>query len=637
METPRILIVEDDRIIARHLEHLLQKLGYRITASVSNGADAISSAHTTPPDLILMDIVLEGELDGIQTAEQIRHLANLPIIFLTAFADEAILQRARVTDPFGYVLKPFDERNLHATIEMALQKHRLELRLRETQDRYIAVVEQASEGILLIDPENYLVIEANLACLHMIGKEKLEIIGQPVYQIFGVHFEHFKREFEHLLSQGQIDHGAQHVRRPDGTDCILDINLAVITYSRQRMICGMVRDITERRRADEQTQRQMERLASLRLVEMSITGRHDLQGTLATLLEQITTQLKVDAASILLLSPDQVLCCAAHRGFKTLWIEKTALRFGEGYAGLAAQERRIVHASNLDNPYESQKFIPILLDEGFVSYFGLPLVVKDAVIGVLEVFQRSRLEPSVEWLEFLKILAGQAAIAIDNISLFDQQQAANRLLEIAYEATIEGWSRALELRDQETEGHTRRVSEMSVRLARSLGLSEQQVNQIRLGSLLHDIGKMGIPDSILLKPGPLTPEEWEKMRQHPLYAFRLLSPVEYLQPALEVAYCHHERWDGTGYPRRLAGADIPLLARIFAVIDVWDSLLNDRPYRARWDVQDVRRHILENSGSHFDPAVVQAFMQLDIWESSSPNAADRRPASLLPGYGATDT
>jgi len=234
------------------------------------------------------------------------------------------------------------------------------------------------------------------------------------------------------------------------------------------------------------------------------------------------------------------------------------------------------------------------------------------VKGVLEVFHRSRLEPNTEWLDFLEALAGRAAIAIDNASLFHDLQRSNTELALAYDTTLEGWSRALDLRDKETEGHTQRVAELTIRLASKMGVSEADLVHIRRGALLHDIGKMGIPDDILLKPGPLSDEEWVIMRRHPTYAFDLLSPIAFLHPALDIPHYHHEKWDGTGYPAGLKGEQIALAARIFAIVDVWDALRSDRPYRPAWPQERVREHIRSLSGIHFDPKVVEAFMEMEL-------------------------
>jgi putative nucleotidyltransferase with HDIG domain len=252
-----------------------------------------------------------------------------------------------------------------------------------------------------------------------------------------------------------------------------------------------------------------------------------------------------------------------------------------------------------------------LPEDKFVLYYGMPLIAKGHTVGVLEIFHRSPLDPDQQWLSFLETLAGQAAIAIDNARLFDSLQRSSAELTQAYEATIEGWSSALDLRDKETEGHTQRVTDMTLRLAGALGVEDEELAHIRRGALLHDIGKMGVPDAILRKPGSLDDEEWEIMHQHPIVAYKLLSPIAYLRPALDIPYFHHEKWDGTGYPHGLRNEQIPLAARIFAVVDVYDALTSDRPYRAAWSKEKTLEHIKSLSGAHFDPKVVEVFLQLE--------------------------
>jgi hypothetical protein len=196
----------------------------------------------------------------------------------------------------------------------------------------------------------------------------------------------------------------------------------------------------------------------------------------------------------------------------------------------------------------------------------------------------------------------------ENAELVRNLQKSNAQIRDAYETTLEGWSLALDLRDKETEGHTRRVTELTVRLARTIGLSEEELTQIHRGALLHDIGKLGVPDSILLKKGSLNEEEWKLMRQHPRYAYGMLYPITYLRDALDIPCHHHERWDGSGYPQGLVGEQIPLAARIFAVVDVYDALSYDRPYRKGWEKEKVLEYIKEQSGKHFDPQIVEIFL-----------------------------
>jgi putative nucleotidyltransferase with HDIG domain len=335
----------------------------------------------------------------------------------------------------------------------------------------------------------------------------------------------------------------------------------------------------------------------------------DLRVTLNLFLEHVTEQLRVDAAMVLLFNPVlQRLEFGAGRGFRGKGITRLHLRLGEDYAGIAALERHLVSIPNLkEQPFSRAHLTP---DEDFVAYYGVPLIAKGEIKGVLEVFHRAPLTPDSEWIDFLETLGGQAAIAIDDAQMFDNLQRANVDLALAYESTLEGWSRALDLRDEETEGHTQRVTEMSLQLARHLGITETDLLHIRRGALLHDIGKMGIPDKILLKPDKLTEAEWMVMRKHPEYAYQLLAPITYLKPALDIPYCHHEKWDGTGYPRGLKGEQIPLAARIFAVVDVWDALTSDRPYRPAWSADRAREYIRASAGSHFDPQVVEAFLTL---------------------------
>ena len=360
----------------------------------------------------------------------------------------------------------------------------------------------------------------------------------------------------------------------------------------------------------EQTLKQVERLKSLRTIDLAISSSLNLRISLKIVLEQITSQLKVDAASVLLLNPDtNRLELSAARGFRTNKINSTRIKPGEGFPGQVAIDKKIVFIKDLKSAEQRLVRPHILKEEEFTSYFGAPLISKGKVQGVLELFNRTPLKVDSEWFSFLDSLSWQTAIAVDNALLFENLQQLNIDLKSAYNATIEGWSRALDLRDKETEGHSLRVTELTLKLANIIGTEKDLLIDLKRGALLHDIGKMGVPDNILLKTGPLTDAEWHIMRQHPQHAYELLAPISYLEKALDIPYCHHEKWDGTGYPRKLKGEDIPISARIFAVVDVWDALTSDRPYRPAWSIEKALAYIRENSGSHFDPKVVEAFIK----------------------------
>ena len=367
----------------------------------------------------------------------------------------------------------------------------------------------------------------------------------------------------------------------------------------------------ENARLLEQTQSQLERLSALHDIDLVINSSLDLRVTLNILLDQVVEKLKVDAAAVLLLNPQtQLLQYAAGRGFRTRTIESYQLSLGEGISGQATMERHLVQALNLFEADENMAYLPLLQEENFLSFYSVPLIAKGQVKGVLDIFNRSLITPDQDWIYFLETLAGQAAIAIDNTTLLEDLQRSNIELTLAYDTTLEGWTRALDLRDQETEGHTQRVVEMTIRMAQLLGVADKDLIHIRRGALLHDIGKMGIPDSILLKPGPLNEEEWVFMRKHPVFAYNLLNPIAHLKPAIEIPYCHHEWWDGSGYPRGLKREEIPLSARIFSVVDVWDALTSDRPYRKAWSAKKTLEYIENQKGKQFDPQVVDLFLKL---------------------------
>ncbi len=359
----------------------------------------------------------------------------------------------------------------------------------------------------------------------------------------------------------------------------------------------------------EQTIRQLERLDTLHTIDLLISNTLDLQVMLKLLILQVIKQLGVDAVAILLLNKENNhLEYAAGDGFRSSNIKSTSVRIGVGYAGKAALERELTRVDGLDSIPEAFIRSELLREEKFVSYIGVPLISKAEIVGILEIFHRSPLTHDPEWLSFLETLGGQVAIAIENSTLFHSLQRSNYDLALAYDATIEGWSHALDLRDRDTEGHTVRVTEMTLKLSRLMGLSEEQLIHVKRGALMHDIGKMGVPDSILLKPAELTPAEWEVMRRHPQLAHDWLAPISFLQKALEIPYCHHEKWDGSGYPRGLKGEQIPLAARIFAVVDVWDALTSKRPYKGAWPEEKALEYISQISGTHLDPEVVSVFM-----------------------------
>jgi putative nucleotidyltransferase with HDIG domain len=355
--------------------------------------------------------------------------------------------------------------------------------------------------------------------------------------------------------------------------------------------------------------RRLARLEALRTIDNAIAASLDLRHTLSVFLDQLRHQLNVDAADILLFNPHELTYDYAFGiGMRTDGLSDIEVHADDDPIGMIVLNRHRVQIQDFQKEIKSDR-IKVFIAEGFVSYVGVPLIAKGQVRGVLEIFHRTPKKFDEEWIDFLESLAGQAAISIDNASLFDDLQRSNLELSLAYDATIEGWSHALDLRDEGTEGHTQRVTRLTLELANEMGINDETLTHIRRGAMLHDIGKMGIPDEILHKPDKLNDEELAAMRKHPGYAYEMLSKVRYLKPSLDIPYCHHEKWDGTGYPRGLKGEQIPLAARLFAVVDVWDALISDRPYRSAWSKEKAYEYIKEQSGKYFDPDIVKIFLK----------------------------
>jgi len=259
-------------------------------------------------------------------------------------------------------------------------------------------------------------------------------------------------------------------------------------------------------------------------------------------------------------------------------------------------------------PTQIKAFVkPLLSILGNPPGIFAPLIYEGKIKGMLNIVGPTLTEHDIP---AMRAFANQIAVALENARLVRNLQSANEQLENAYQKTLEGWVQALDLRDNETMGHTMRVAEETVRFANFLGISAEDIPHIRRGALLHDIGKLALPDNILRKPAPLSEAEWLVMRQHPLTAYQWLSAIDYLKPAIDIPYCHHEHWDSSGYVQGLGGKDIPYWARLFAVVDVWDAMRSDRPYRKAIPEKETLKYIKEQSGKLFEPAIVEAFLDL---------------------------
>lgn len=516
----------------------------------------------------------------------------------------------------------FDQRDVNiltyvsTQVANAIERKRAEDNIRTAETRYRTLVEQIPAIVYMASPEQYIGETYVSPQIEQLGFTQEEWISDPERWLKQLHpddrerilFEIEEAKEEHEVFQSEyrlFKRDGQIIWVHDETLHVLDENGGPV------LLHGIMLDITERKAAEERIKRQLDQLQALRMIDMTIAASTDLRLSLQTILKHTISQLEVDAADVLLLnSATHNLMYQEGIGFLTRGIEQSSVRAGEGFAGQVVQERRTITVKNIMSKTVQFPRKDLIRGEKFECYCGVPLIVKGQVKGVLEIFHRKPLNTDQEWINFLEALAGQTALAIDNATLFEGLRRSNIELVRAYESTLEGWSAALDLRDKETEGHTQRVTALAMQLAETMGISEKDQAHLRRGALLHDIGKMGVPDRILLKPDKLTDDEWEIMRQHPVFARDLLASIEYLRPAMDIPYCHHEKWNGTGYPNGLKGEEIPIAARIFAVTDIYDALTSDRPYRPAWTKKKALEYIESLSGTHHDPKIVAAFLSM---------------------------
>ncbi len=653
----KILIVEDVPSDAELAERELRRGGFDFKSRlVDTEKDFLDALTDFQPDLVISDYMMP-DFDGMKALKlALKYDPNLPLVILTGSMNEETAAECMKAGAADYVIKEHITRLPYA-VKGALDKKRvrraraeaelrLQQRLHELEVLYsvssnLRSAETLDEMIPLLLDETLSALQASDGeiWLYSTSNEELcfsysrgwfsELDGtflKPDEGIVGLVLSSGEAVISRELASDSRVKYSEEAPSGWGGACV-PIQSATETMGVMFVSVPLPREISSeevkllsslaemagmavhRLSLHEQTVRRLKHLQSLRAIDKAIMANLDLSITLDVLLEHIVNQLYVEAACVYLYRPLlKKLEFAAGRGFRSKAAEEISLHLGESCAGRAVLEKSSFCANSIEEAPD-KKCADILTKEGFSSCYSVPLVTRGEPKGVLVIFQRALFDIDSELAGFLQDLGNQAAIAIENASLLDELQQANLELSLAYDATIEGWARAMELRDYETEGHTRRVADLTMELAGEMGIPEQQQVHIRRGALLHDIGKMGIPDTILFKPGKLTEEEWDVMRRHPVMAYEMLADIDYLRTALNIPYCHHEKWDGSGYPRGRKGEEIPLEARIFTVVDVFDALTSDRPYRSAWSREKALEYIRREKGRHFDPRVADLFLK----------------------------
>ena len=476
-----------------------------------------------------------------------------------------------------------------------------------------------------LDPADWSAMQSPCHCIELLQLGKLDAA------IKIVECQQLKR----VTSPDYPYHSHASIPIRAGTMLLGNLNIvppsgSAITIENYRLFSSIGDQIgvaIERARLYEQAKEQRTREQQILLGHgQMLLGEHNLQTILDQTIKVVSDVLQVEYATLALVAPDgKMYSIRAGLGFPSKKIQETVEFQVSDNSAISKSIRTKMPVIIPDVNLEIRlKTYTADHDVKLTSLLIVPMLMGEEALGGIAVYSQSPRQWSEDEIRLLSLLANQTAIAIENTRLFEAEHTARKHAEVlhmqtiqqaqdltlAYETTIEGWSRALDLRDKETEEHTLRVTNLTLQLAQAFGVSDTELKHIRRGALLHDIGKMGIPDTILHKSGALSDEERAMMRQHPQLAYEMLSPIAYLLPALDIPYCHHEKWDGTGYPRGLTGGEIPLAARIFAVVDVFDALTSNRPYRPAWTTKKALEHIREQAGMHFDPQIVNAFLRL---------------------------
>ena len=478
------------------------------------------------------------------------------------------------------------------------ERKKIEKSIRESEAKFKALAQTAAAGIFINIEEKFLYV--NPMWCEIIGYSEEELLNTSVWSILNHgEGERIKQKYAELTSSGsEMIRFETSCSSKDGDTKWLDITAGFIDYQGSKATIGTVIDITFRKRREHD----LEVMAKL-----SDALRNDLtrDQVRTTILNELMDLLSIDGAVISTVEKEDELPNLVKAIGCWAEIDNQKLKSNEGLSGyIISTSKPYVNFEAAHDPYFAY---PEMLSN-LTTVAGVPLLAKGETIGSI-LIGSSRIIMDNE-LRLLKTIGDLAASAIHRSDLYEQTSVQASELKQAYDATLEGWAHALELRDKETQGHSLRITRMTLELAKRMGYPQDKLEDIRRGALLHDIGKMGVPDTILLKPGRLTEDEWTIMQKHPTYAYEMLSELPYFKEALDIPYCHHEWWDGSGYPQGLKGEQIPLAARIFAIVDSWDALVSDRPYRKAWGKKEALKHLVDQAGSHFDAEVVKRFVEL---------------------------
>jgi PAS domain S-box-containing protein/putative nucleotidyltransferase with HDIG domain len=472
----------------------------------------------------------------------------------------------------------------------------------ESEEKFRALAENSAAGIFIHSGGKNIYVNpmwttiTEYSTLDLLLKKPIDLMD-PILP---------RREKEKLAArlkgENLPDRFEYNIVARSGEKRVIDLNLTSIKFEDKDAVMGTAIDITNRKQREHELEviAQMSEALRINLSQVSV---------LDTTISKIGEILSLDGAYIALVDkPNQEILLKKSFG---IWkpIEGTTLPMDQGLGGhIVSTGLPYINHQPQKDPYISRTDLVTDL----ASIAGVPLIMNGETIGSLVIGAKQRLTEND--VRLLKAIGDFAASALHRADLFENSSRQASELKQAYNSTLEGWALALELRDKETQGHSVRIANLTLKLARRMGIPDSEMENIRRGALLHDIGKLGVPDTILLKHSSLTADEWAVMQKHPMYAFEMLSQLKDFKNSIDIPFCHHEWWDGSGYPRGLEGTAIPLAARIFCIVDVWDALTSNRPYRDAWKKNEALAHIINQAGTHFDPDVVNEFIQMIVEE-----------------------
>ncbi len=567
MKNARILIVEDQAIIAKDLGMMVTEIGYKVAGYAATAEDAIKKAVELKPDLILMDIVLRGKKNGIDASYEIKEKMDIPVIFLTAYADIELIDKAKTIEPYAYIVKPFQERQLLASIEIALFKSQMEKKLQESEEKYRSLVENSLDGIVIVQGLKIRFVNRALLKIFdlrseekVVGRKFTDFISPQYRRLMKVGgFARKKEEYEPSYYQFKALHR-------DGTEFDAEISISRTVYQGTVARQGIIRDITERKRAKEA------------LVES--------EGKLNAMLHSIDDHMSM-----------------VDKDLNIVWANKTTRKiFGNHIIGKKCYE---VYRKRKE-PCEPCCTLKAFQD-GKVHRHDIQVMDKDGEIiyfyCTANVALRDREGNPTAVLE----------VSRDTTQLKkaekELKQSFKKLQKI-FKGTTNALTAAVEIRDPYTAGHQQRVTELTVTIAKEMGLSEDQIDGINISALIHDIGKINVPTEILSRPARLTRLEFKMVKTHPRLGYDVLKEIEFPWPVAKIVLQHHERMNGSGYPRGLKNNDILLEARILAVADVVEAMVSHRPYRPAHGIDEALKEISQNKGVLYDSYVVDVCLKL---------------------------